>query len=170
MAWASKEVRNAYQEAYRRAKGIKPRRVRAAPACPVCSRPIPPSNRRYCSGACLKKDTEERWIEAWLRGEFNPPHSGEGRVPEYIRRWWLTTYGEQCAECGWAKRRRIDGRIPLTWDHVDGDCSNNHRENLRLLCPSCHALTDTYGSLNKRSRRKRWGLHNGPTRPLSDSV
>jgi len=53
----------------------------------------------------------------------------------------------------------------LTWDHVDGDCSNSRRENLRLVCPNCHALTDTYGSLNyQNSRRKRWGLHNWRTK------
>lgn len=48
------------------------------------------------------------------------------------------------------------------------DCSNNRRGNLRLLCPSCHALTDTYGSFNKESRRKRWGLHNGRTKPRAE--
>ena len=51
----------------------------------------------------------------------------------------------------------MDGRIPLTWDHMDGDCTNNRRQNLRLLCPKCQALTDTYGSLNVRSRRTRLG-------------
>ena len=169
MAWASKEARNEYQKVYRLAKGIKPRKRRVAPPCPVCGSPVPQSNRRYCSGDCLRKDTRDRWVQAWLAGEFNPPHGGEGRVPDYIRRWWFETYGEQCGECGWARRRRIDGRIPLTWDHIDGDCSNNRRSNLRLVCPSCHALTDTYGSFNKQSRRKRWGLHNGRTKPIRPS-
>jgi len=22
-------------------------------------------------------------------------------------------------------------------DHIDGDASNNHKENLRLICPNC---------------------------------
>jgi hypothetical protein len=35
--------------------------------------------------------------------------------------------------CGWRGRRPKDGRIPRTWDHIDGDCSNNRFENLRLL-------------------------------------
>ena len=163
MAWASKEARNAYQEIYRRAKGIQPRRRRIPPLCPVCDGPVPASNRRYCSRDCQFAGTQQLQIDAWLGGHFNPPHAGEGRIPDYIKRWWLNTFGEQCVGCGWAKRREADGRIPLTWDHVDGDCSNNRRENLRLLCPNCHALTSTYGSLNKVSRRKRWGLHNGRT-------
>jgi len=157
MAWRSREARNEYQRAYRIAKGMQPRIAYVGPPCAVCGDAVPQHNRRYCSSACQTEDTQERWVSAWLAGEFNPPHSGEGRVPDYIKRWWFATYGEQCEECGWAKRRRIDGRIPLTWDHIDGDCSNNRRDNLRLLCPSCHALTDTYGSFNKVSRRKRWG-------------
>lgn len=38
--------------------------------------------------------------------------------------------------------------IPLELDHVDGDRCNNTRENLRLLCPNCHALTPTYRGRN----------------------
>jgi 5-methylcytosine-specific restriction endonuclease McrA len=34
--------------------------------------------------------------------------------------------------------------IPLELDHIDGDRRNNRDENLRLLCPNCHALTPTY--------------------------
>lgn len=168
MAWANKEVRNNYQRRYRITKGIQPRAPYVAPPCALCGAPVPRSNRRYCSAACLYKDTRERWIAAWLAGEFNPPHGGEGKVPDYIKRWWFATYGEQCVACGWATRRPRDGRIPRTWDHIDGDCSNNRRDNLRLLCPSCHALTDTYGSFNKLSRRKRCGLHNGRTKPKID--
>jgi hypothetical protein len=157
MAWKSKEARNAYQRAYRRVRGVKPKIYRVPPPCAVCGGPVPQSNRRYCSAACHNEDTEQRLIASWLKGEYNPPHGGEGRVPEYIRRWWLTNFGERCVQCSWAERRNADGRIPLTWDHIDGDCSNNRCANLRLLCPNCHALTDTYGSLNKVSRRKRWG-------------
>ena len=157
MAWASKEARNAYQQAYRMARGVKPRKRRVAPPCAVCQSPIPDSNRRYCSSACHFFDTKQRLIDAWLFYEYNPPHGGEGNVPDYIKRFWFAAYGERCVQCGWAERRRADGRIPLTWDHVDGDCSNNRVGNVRLLCPNCHALTDTYGSLNKVSRRKRWG-------------
>ncbi len=157
MAWKTKEARNAYQRAYRLARGIKPRVPYVPKSCRVCGAPVPQSNRRYCSADCYTADTAERQLRGWLAGEFNPPHAGEGRIPDWIKRWWFAAYGEQCVLCGWAERRQADGRIPLTWDHIDGDCSNNRRPNLRVLCPNCHALTDTYGSLNKVSRRKRWG-------------
>ena len=32
---------------------------------------------------------------------------------------------------------------------------NNNEDNLELLCPNCHALTENYGNLNKNSKRIR---------------
>lgn len=52
----------------------------------------------------------------------------------------------RCDRCGldvW-----LDEPIPLELDHVDGDRRNNELENLRLLCPNCHALTPTYRGRN----------------------
>ena len=50
----------------------------------------------------------------------------------------------QCEECGLRDWR---GRpITLQLDHVNGDHSDNRLENLRILCPNCHAQTDTWCS------------------------
>ncbi|MCU1691541.1 MAG: hypothetical protein JWM64_632 [Frankiales bacterium] len=51
-----------------------------------------------------------------------------------------------CRSCGltlWQGRP-----VPLELDHVNGDNTDNRLENLRLLCPNCHALTDTYRGRN----------------------
>lgn len=42
--------------------------------------------------------------------------------------------------------------IPLELDHIDGDHYNNTIENLKILCPNCHAKTPTYRGKNKRSK------------------
>jgi len=39
--------------------------------------------------------------------------------------------------------------VALELDHNNGDHTDNRLENLRIVCPNCHALTETYG------RRKR---------------
>ncbi|KPC64873.1 hypothetical protein ADL29_09590 [Streptomyces chattanoogensis] len=45
------------------------------------------------------------------------------------------------------KRRSQTSRLRralLEIDHINGDWSDDRRENLRLLCPNCHAITATW--------------------------
>lgn len=46
-------------------------------------------------------------------------------------------------------------RIPLQLDHINGVKRDFRSENLRLLCPNCHAQTDTYCGKNKLSSKSR---------------
>lgn len=43
-----------------------------------------------------------------------------------------------------------DRPIPIEIDHINGDHRDNRIENIRFLCPNCHAQTDTYKGKNMR--------------------
>ena len=58
--------------------------------------------------------------------------------------------GHRCENCGlefWGEKL-----IPLEAHHKDGNKCNNVLNNLQLLCPNCHTLTNNYGSKNKKKK------------------
>lgn len=52
----------------------------------------------------------------------------------------------QCERCGLSEW--LGQPIPLELHHIDGDKNNNTLENFQLLCPNCHAFTDSYRGKN----------------------
>ena len=55
---------------------------------------------------------------------------------------------QRCETCGLSEWQ---GRpLPLALDHINGVHTDNRLENLRILCPNCHALTDTWCARNRK--------------------
>jgi predicted restriction endonuclease len=116
---------------------------------------------KYCSNKCQQEYQKNKVVEDWRSDSTTGVKAGY-RLKSAIRDYIFGKYNHQCSSCGWNKVNESTGKSPLEVDHIDGDCSNNKEENLRLLCPNCHSLTSNYKALNKgngnRKRLEYFGL------------
>lgn len=107
----------------------------------------------YCSFRCFDEDRYQRtgsfakWMARWLAGEISGT-TPDGKPDHRVRQALVLSRGQRCEECGWDKVNPVSGRVPLHADHVHGDRTRNRPEDVRLLCPNCHALTPNYQHLN----------------------
>lgn len=58
------------------------------------------------------------------------------------RLWAAGILDKKCSVCGITEWNRQPA--PLQLDHINGYNNDNRLVNLRVLCPNCHAQTDTY--------------------------
>ena len=70
--------------------------------------------------------------------------------PESIKKRLIEERGHKCENCDLSTW--MEKQIPLELEHISGDRLDNSRDNLRLLCPNCHAQTPTW-------RRKKSSLN-----------
>lgn len=107
--------------------------------------------KKFCSNVCQNEYQYKEKVKRWLNGENF--QSSVGQIPKFIKRYMMELHNNHCVKCGWGEMNEYSNTIPLEIHHKDGDCTNNLIENLELLCPNCHSLTENFGSLNKESKR-----------------
>lgn len=68
---------------------------------------------------------------------------------DYKRSFIIDEQQCRCNKCGISEW--FGKQISFEIDHIDGNNTNNSRDNLEALCPNCHSITDTWRGRNKRS-------------------
>lgn len=113
-------------------------RGRSLRVCKSCNGPLLKrgGSRIYCDGCHTV-----RW------SSMRVSSLEEARSDLVRKRILIEDRGRHCEVC--AKDTWMSQPIPIELDHIDGNSDNNIRENLRLLCPNCHAQTSTYKAKNK---------------------
>ena len=109
-------------------------------------------NNKYCCQQCQLDYQYKQYIERWKNGQESGL-KGKYEVSNHIRKYLFEKNNNSCQKCGWNEINPITNNVPLQIHHIDGDCLNNSENNLELLCPNCHSLTETFGTLNKTSSR-----------------
>lgn len=122
--------------------------------CLYCGNELNPHQSTFCSKECQNKKLQNDYITRWKNGEENGL-KGEYQISNHIRRYFMDKYQCKCQICGWGEINEYSKTIPLELHHLDGNYLNNTEENLQLLCPNCHSLTETYKSHNKNGRKGR---------------
>lgn len=120
--------------------------------CLNCGKELTNHQQKYCCSKCKTEFEYKQYIERWKNGEESGT-KGVCQISTYIRKYLFIKYNYKCQKCGWGEENPYTHSIPLEIHHINGDCTNNTEDNLELLCPNCHSLTDNFGSLNKASKR-----------------
>lgn len=119
--------------------------------CTNCNKTLSRNNQSGLCQECLREKQKQDKIQHWLKtGDTGIKVATTLRscIRDYI-------YKEQnynCAICG-IENSWNNQQLNFILDHIDGDASNNSKDNLRLICPNCDAQLPTYKSKNKNSAR-----------------
>lgn len=84
---------------------------------------------------------------AWSRGKYSADFSFDGKGSH--KKVLIQEKGHFCENCN--NSEWMGQPISLELEHCDGNNRNNNRENLKLLCPNCHAQTKFYRGRNINS-------------------
>lgn len=130
-------------------KGLSKKDVRF---CGSCNSKLSYSQDKFCSRQCKADFDYKSFIERWKDGQ-ELGMSGKDGISGHIEKYMKLKFDNKCQTCGWNEINKNSGKVPLHIHHINGDSHDNSEENLELLCPNCHSLTENYGSMNKNSTR-----------------
>lgn len=134
-------------------KGIVRNGKKRNKKCLYCGKELKKHQRNFCCHEHCNLYKYENYIEKWKNGE-KVGLSGKYDISEYVRNYIFEKNENKCECCGKNFINPYTNLSVLQIHHIDGDCTNNKEENLQLLCPTCHAMTENYGRRNNNATRK----------------
>ena len=121
--------------------------------CLYCGNELKNNQKKFCCIEHQNLYVNEQYIKRWKNGE-ETGLSGKYGISDKVRKYIFESRDNKCECCGKSYINPFTGLSVLQIHHIDGDCTNNKDENLQLLCPTCHAMTENFGSRNKNATRK----------------
>lgn len=105
---------------------------------------------RSCHSKWLIQQRSAKKVERWLSGG---PGGSKWKIYKGVREFLFEEANYKCTLCGWGEINPFTNSVPLQIDHINGDAEDHSRNNLRIICPNCHSLTETYGVGNMGNGR-----------------
>lgn len=106
-------------------------------------------HRKFCSSKCMGEYWYKNSVSLWKNGEY--VNKSSFCLPKFIKRYLLEKTEYKCERCGFSGTNPYTNKTILQIHHIDGNCLNIEEKNLQVLCPNCHAMTENFGSRNKKA-------------------
>lgn len=137
---------------YKKNKRTKNKKIKNNKKCLNCGS-ILNRNNKFCSLNCSSEHKHYESYKNFLLN--NDDYCRPNYSPKSFKDIFLKEQEFKCDICK-MENKWEDKELIFVMDHIDGDASNNKRDNIRLICPNCDSQTITFKSRNKNSTRRNY--------------
>jgi predicted nucleic acid-binding Zn ribbon protein len=126
---------------------------RTKPKCLYCGKEINARyDQKFCSNKCQGESRRNELFEK-VRLEKFDELGNKASIDRTTKKYLIKVYGDKCMKCGWDDVNHWTGKVPIELNHIDGNPENHKLNNVELLCPNCHSLSEFTKS---RGKGRKW--------------